>query len=43
MIDRFIVRSAGDRVKPGVERSGTPGPRFFDFRAREAGESANEH
>jgi hypothetical protein len=29
---------AGDGIKPGVERSATPGPWFMKFRAREAGD-----
>ncbi len=37
-ITEVLAGEAGDRVKPGVERSGTPGIATQESRAREAGD-----
>ena len=36
------TREAGESIKPGVERSGTPGPTGVESRAREACGSAKK-
>jgi hypothetical protein len=37
-----LARAAGGRVKPGVERSGTPGANAQQFQARETGGSRHK-
>src|SRR5438105_12462961 len=37
------ARGAGESIKPGVERSGTPGSHAYQFRARETGDSENAY
>jgi hypothetical protein len=36
-----LARRAGESIKPGVERSGTPGYDVHQFQARETGGSRN--
>jgi len=42
-LDFDLARRAGGSIKPGVERSGTPGANARQFRGRETGDSPERH